>query len=83
MRSIGSKIARMTTVGAVAITAALTMSGCGDDSQPLPETKVERFHRVCGEHGGFVVETRSPGLFSSGRIDCIRDNAVLYLPGFA
>lgn len=52
-------------------------------STPAPRemTSVERFHRVCEEHGGFVADTG--GTFWSNRIDCIKDNKIIYLPGFA
>lgn len=52
-------------------------------STPAPRemTSVERFHRVCEEHGGFVADTG--GSFWTNRIDCIKDNKIIYLPGFA
>lgn len=50
---------------------------------PVPESNYQRFHRVCAEQGGFVAQTKTGGLFEGGRIDCIKDNNILYLPGFA
>ena len=42
---------------------------------------VKRFHDECDKLGGFVAETGSS--FWIPRIDCIVDNHVVYLPGFA
>lgn len=58
---------------AAALVAVAT--GCSDG-----ESKFERFERVCGEHGGFVVQTDDS--FWVDRYECIVDNEILYLPGF-
>lgn len=58
----------------VAALVAVLVAGCS-----TAETR--RFEDVCAEHGGFVVRT-DPS-FWQARIDCIKDNEVLYLPGFA
>lgn len=70
-------------VVASAIVGALTGLVIWASSTPAPRemTSVERFHRVCEEHGGFVADTG--GSFWSNRIDCIKDNRIIYLPGFA
>jgi hypothetical protein len=70
-------------VVASAIVGALTGLMIWASSTPTPRemTSVERFHRVCEEHGGFVADTG--GSFWSNRIDCIKDNRIIYLPGFA
>lgn len=70
-------------VVASAIVGALTGLMIWASSTPAPRemTSVERFHRVCEEHGGFVADTG--GSFWSNRIDCIKDNRIIYLPGFA
>lgn len=39
----------------------------------------ERFEQACEERGGFLAETG--GFWSN--IACIKDNQVIYLPGFA
>lgn len=70
-------------VVASAIVGALTGLVIWASSTPAPRemTSVERFHRVCEEHGGFVADTG--GSFWTNRIDCIKDNEIIYLPGFA
>jgi hypothetical protein len=74
-------------LGCLFIAAAIILGIAGlyvwASSTPAPRemTSVERFHRVCEEHGGFVADTG--GTFWSNRIDCIKDNRIIYLPGFA
>lgn len=45
------------------------------------ESDFDRFKRVCAEKGGFVANTSTSGW--STRYDCIKDNKVIYLEGFA
>ncbi|QLF84045.1 membrane protein [Gordonia phage Upyo] len=45
------------------------------------ESDVQRFHRMCADRGGFVADTSTSAWTT--RIDCIVDNEVVYLPGFA
>jgi hypothetical protein len=70
-------------LAASAILTGIVALAMWASSAPAPGemTSVERFHRVCEEHGGFVADTG--GSFWSNRIDCIKDNRIIYLPGFA
>ncbi|QFP94698.1 hypothetical protein I5G59_gp78 [Mycobacterium phage LilMcDreamy] len=58
-----------------ALGLALVLAGCGGGPG-----EVERFHQACAAEGGFVAST---GTWWTPRIDCIKDNRVVYLPGFA
>lgn len=58
----------------ISLMVAVFITGCDSD-------KRDRFNTACAEQGGFVANT-SNSWFAS-RIDCIKDNHVVYLPGFA
>lgn len=50
----------------------VTITGCANESQ---------FRLDCQQAGGFVAQTGES--FFTQRIDCIKDNQVIYLPGYA
>lgn len=60
----------------IALVLVLSVVGCG-----APPSEVDRFYKACAEADGFVANTSTN--FWTERIDCIKDNRVIYLPGFA